>query len=134
MSYRRAYSRSLEDFGGRRPKCVEKSTVATLGPGQFTHIGGVATGFWSSMSGHFIVKDTDGMNVAIPANIIGRLLDWLKDAANPPRVRWYEIPFWLFRTSKDDWVWFGDGSDEAMSYLPWKHVKGNKILEDVMKC
>lgn len=66
----------------------------------------------------------------LPAEIVGKLLVWLRDRASPPKHPWWDVKFWIYRTKNDEWIWFDDASPEAFAFLPWKN--GNRIVSGVM--
>jgi hypothetical protein len=70
--------------------------------------------------------------LAIPAKITGKLLVWLRNHAEPSFKPWHDIVFWLGRLEDDVWVWFGNDSPEAYSYLPWLEKDGHKMMAAVM--
>lgn len=123
------------DYGdGPRPHVDNNVGVGrTLAKGSFIELT-MVDNFWSETSDHLIVtvRLYPTCYLAIPARILGRLLPWLRDRAEPPRRPWYLVRFWLLRTQDDEWIWFTGDSPESYAYLPWKRADGERMMSQVM--
>ena len=105
----------------------------TLARGSFVELT-LSVHLWSETSDHLIVAVSlyPACYLAVPASILGRLLPWLRDRADPPRHPWHAVRFWLLRTQEDEWIWFMGDSPESYAHLPWKRAEGERMMSQVM--
>lgn len=127
------FSWEREDFGDEYPSLGGQITACrTLARGGMQPVK-LSNHRWSETSDHLYLNMLGADSFWVPARIVGRMLVWLVEQANPPRRPWWEVEFWICRTEDDEWTWFMDDSPEATGRLPWRHKTGEEAMQHVME-